>query len=114
MAEQERVYIAIDLKSFCASMECVERDLDPLRTNLVVADRSRTDKTICLAVSLALKAYGIPGRPRFFEVVQKVREINARRQREAPGKQFTGSSPDSSLEFTVLGDSINGWRKIYR
>ena len=72
----ERVYLAIDLKSFFASVECVERGLDPLKTHLVVADASRTEKTICLAVSPSMKAYGIPGRPRLFEVVQKVREIN--------------------------------------
>ena len=73
---KSRMYIAIDLKSFYASVECVERGLDPLTTNLVVADASRTDKTICLAVSPSLKAYGIPGRPRLFEVVQKVAQIN--------------------------------------
>ena len=78
----ERVYLAIDLKSFFASVECVERGLDPLKTHLVVADASRTEKTICLAVSPSMKAYGIPGRPRLFEVVQKVREINL--QRGAP------------------------------
>ncbi len=70
----DRSYIAIDLKSFYASAECADRKLDPLTTNLVVADQSRTDKTICLAVSPALKACGIPGRPRLFEVVQKVRQ----------------------------------------
>ena len=69
---QNRTYIAIDLKSFYASQECIERELDPLTTNLVVADESRTEKTICLAVTPALKAYGIPGRARLFEVVQKV------------------------------------------
>ena len=69
-------YIAIDLKSFYASVECIERGLDPLTTNLVVADLSRTEKTICLAVSPALKAYGIPGRPRLFEVVEKVKQLN--------------------------------------
>lgn len=66
-----RTYIAIDLKSFYASVECMERGLDPMTTNLVVADKSRTEKTICLAVSPSLKAYGLPGRPRLFEVVQK-------------------------------------------
>ena len=75
----QRTYIAIDLKSFYASVECVERGLDPLATNLVVADKSRTDKTICLAVSPSLKAHGIGGRPRLFEVVQKVREVNSTR-----------------------------------
>ena len=83
MAEKNRIYIAIDLKSFYASVECVERGLDPLTTNLVVADASRTEKTICLAVSPSLKAYGIPGRARLFEVVQKVKEVNAGRQRKA-------------------------------
>ena len=72
---KERFYIAIDLKSFFASVECQERELDPLGTNLVVADQSRTEKTICLAVSPSLKAYGIPGRARLFEVVQKVKEV---------------------------------------
>lgn len=86
------IYIAIDLKSFYASVECVERQLDPLTTNLVVADPSRTEKTICLAVSPSLKAYGIPGRARLFEVVQRVKEANRDRKSKAPGRQFTGSS----------------------
>ncbi len=85
-------YVAIDLKSFYASVECMERGLDPMTTNLVVADAGRTEKTICLAVSPSLKAYGIPGRARLFEVVQKVREANAVRKMTAPGKQFTGTS----------------------
>ena len=89
---KQRTYIAIDLKSFYASVECVARELDPLTTNLVVADASRTEKTICLAVSPALKSFGVPGRPRLFEVVQKVAEINALRRDRAPGKKFTGSS----------------------
>ena len=92
---QNKTYIAIDLKSFYASVECMERGLDPLRTNLVVADASRTEKTICLAVTPSLKAYGISGRARLFEVVQKVKEINILRQREAPGRCFTGSSCDA-------------------
>ena len=79
MAEDNRTYIAIDLKSFFASVECVERGLDPLTTNLVVADVSRTEKTICLAVSPSLKAYGIGGRARLFEVMQRLREVNRRR-----------------------------------
>ena len=87
-----RSYIAIDLKSFYASAECADRKLAPLTTNLVVADQSRTDKTICLAVSPSLKACGIPGRPRLFEVVQKVRQVNAQRQRLAPGHRFSGKS----------------------
>ena len=92
MAEKTRTYVAIDLKSFYASVECVERGLDPLTTNLVVADASRTEKTICLAVTPSMKAYGIPGRPRLFEVVQKVRAANAKRLLNAPNKRFTGSS----------------------
>ena len=70
------IFICIDLKSFYASVECVERGLNPLTTNLVVADSSRTEKTICLAVSPSLKSYGLPGRVRLFEVIQKVKEIN--------------------------------------
>ncbi len=89
---KDRVYLAVDLKSFYASVECVERGLDPLTTNLVVADASRTEKTICLAVSPSLKAYGISGRARLFEVVQKVAEVNTQRRQRAPGRQFTGSS----------------------
>ena len=92
----ERYYIAIDLKSFYASVECMERGLDPMTTNLVVADKSRTDKTICLAVTPSLKAYGIPGRARLFEVVQKVREVNVLRKEKAPGKVLTGSSFDAN------------------
>ena len=88
----DRIYAAIDLKSFYASVECVERGLDPITTNLVVADNSRTEKTICLAVSPALKTFGIPGRPRLFEVIQQVREINASRRDKAPRRQLTGSS----------------------
>lgn len=90
-----RSYIAIDLKSFYASAECADRKLDPLTTNLVVADLSRTDKTICLAVSPSLKGCGIPGRPRLFEVVQKVRQINVQRQRLAPQRCFTGKSANA-------------------
>lgn len=90
-----KTYIAIDLKSFYASQECVERGLDPLTTNLVVADAGRTEKTICLAVSPSLKAHGIPGRARLFEVVQKVKEINAMRRANAPGRVLTGSSSDA-------------------
>ena len=107
---KSRVYIACDLKSFYASVECIERDLDPLTTNLVVADKSRTDKTICLAVTPSLKAYGISGRARLFEVVQKVAEVNAQRQQKAPGRQLTGSSwhdpdvkehPELALDYLV-------------
>ena len=92
--ETNRVYIAIDLKSFYASVECVERGRNPLTTHLVVADKSRTEKTICLAVSTSLKAYGIPGRARLFEVVQKVKEINARRRCGISGGVFQGVSDD--------------------
>ncbi len=103
----QRAYIAIDLKSFYASVECVERHFDPLSTNLVVADSSRTEKTICLAVSPSLKAHGISGRARLFEVVQRVKEVNAERLRagirsghirkDESGKyQFTSSSFDAA------------------
>ena len=92
---KEKVYIAIDLKSFYASQECIERGLDPMKTNLVVADASRTEKTICLAVTPSLKAYGIPGRARLFEVVQKVKEVNALRRDKAPKRTFTGKSYDA-------------------
>lgn len=90
-----RIYVSIDLKSFYASVECQERGLDPITTNLVVADSSRTEKTICLAVSPSLKSYGISGRARLFEVVQKVKEINIERKRKAPNQTFTGSSYDN-------------------
>lgn len=89
---EPRTYLAIDLKSFYASAECVARGLDPLNTNLVVANTTRTEKTICLAVTPTLKAYGISGRARLFEVVQRVREVNAARRAHAPGRQFTGKS----------------------
>ena len=89
---REKMYIAIDLKSFYASVECIERGLDPMTTNLVVADPSRTEKTICLAVSPSLKSFGIPGRPRLFEVVQKVKEANIKRQVNVPERKLVGSS----------------------
>ena len=102
-------YIAIDLKSFYASVECVERGSDPLTTNLVVADPTRTEKTICLAVSPALKSYGIPGRARLFEVVQKVKDVNDQRIKKAPGHRFSCKSDnaldlanDPSLEIDYL------------
>ena len=107
--DEQHIYIAIDLKSFYASVECRERELNPLTTNLVVADSSRTEKTICLAVSPSLKSYGIPGRARLFEVVQKVKEINIERRRWAPNNVFTGSSYDDialkknkDLELTYI------------
>ena len=107
---EERSYIAIDLKSFYASVECRERGLDPLDAHLVVADPTRTDKTICLAVSPSLKAYGIPGRARLFEVVQRAEEVNAARRSRAPGRVFSGSShfagelerdPSLALDYIV-------------
>lgn len=83
---KQSIYVAIDLKSFYASVECKERGLNPITTNLVVADSSRTEKTICLAVSPSLKAYGLPGRPRLFEVVQKIKEVNIEKKRKAPNR----------------------------
>ena len=107
--EAQRQFIAIDLKSYYASVEAAERGYDPLDVNLVVADESRTDKTICLAVSPALKAYGIPGRARLFEAKQRIREINRERLRNAPGGKFTGKSifasalaADPSLELDCV------------
>ena len=93
----DSVYIAIDLKSFYASVECVERGLDPLTTNLVVADASRTEKTICLAVSPSLKSCGISGRARLFEVVQRVKEVNAERLRKAPDRAVSAFRPAGGL-----------------
>ena len=92
---KNRTYLCIDLKSFYASVECIERELDPLKTNLVVADSSRTEKTICLAVTPSLKAHGVSGRARLFEVVQRVKEVNRQRKWKAPGKEFTGESYDA-------------------
>lgn len=122
----ECTYIAIDLKSFYASSECVELGFDPLRTHLVVADESRTDKTICLAVSPSLKAYGLPGRARLFEVREKLRQINAERQLRAPGHRFRGTSyyadeleADPSLAVDVyiakprMSHYLNASGKIY-
>lgn len=114
-AQENHTYIAIDLKSFYASVECVERGLDPLTTNLVVADASRTEKTICLSVSPALKSYGIPGRARLFEVIQKVKEINAERQRIASDTTIVGSScsaleleasPNLSLDYIIASPQM--------
>ena len=120
-----RTYIAIDLKSFYASVECVERGLDPLTTNLVVADKERTEKTICLAVSPSLKAHGIPGRARLFEVVQRLREVNEGR-RKAAGKEFSGKSysvkeleqhPDWEIDYVTalprMSHYIRHSAKIY-
>lgn len=118
---ENRIYLAIDLKSFYASVECLERGLDPMTTNLVVADESRTEKTICLAVSPSLKSYGIPGRPRLFEVVQKIKEVNAARQRSAPGRRFAGSSsdynelkirPDLAVDYIVAPPQMARYMEI--
>lgn len=107
---KQRTYVAIDLKSFYASVECQERGLDPLDTNLVVADESRTDKTICLAVSPSLKSYGIPGRPRLFEVVQQIKEANMGRRYNAPGHRLIGqscflselnASPELAIDYII-------------
>ena len=107
---KKHTYIAIDLKSFYASVECRERGLDPLDTNLVVADESRTDKTICLAVTPSLKSYGISGRGRLFEVKQRVKEANAGRQHDAPGHRLDGTShffselqanPSLAIDFII-------------
>ena len=126
MQSSQRTYIAIDLKSFYASVECVDRGLDPLTTNLVVADVSRTEKTICLAVSPSMKAYGIGGRARLFEVVQRVREVNYQRQREAPTHRLTGKSvfdkelkahPDWAVDYIAapprMGHYIEVSKKVY-
>lgn len=107
---KQRTYIAIDLKSFYASVECRERGLDPMDTNLVVADESRTDKTICLAVTPSLKSYGISGRGRLFEVKQRVKEANAGRRHDAPGRRLEGKShffselqanPELEIDFII-------------
>ena len=123
---REKCYICCDLKSFYASVECVERGLDPMTTNMVVADQRRTEKTICLAVSPTLKAYGIPGRARLFEVVQRVKEINTQRKRKSPGRQLTGASwndpevrqnPALALDYLVapprMAHYIDWSTKIY-
>ena len=101
----DNIYIAIDLKSFYASVECQERKLDPLTTNLVVADASRTEKTICLAVSPALKSFGIPGRPRLFEVIQKVNDINGRRLREY--RKLKGDAKASFSASSVYPEELS-------
>ena len=107
---QNRIYVSIDLKSFYASVECVERGLDPLTTNLVVADESRTDKTVCLAVTPALKKYGISGRARLYQVKEKVKEVNAKRKALLPKRTFIGKSvvdielkthPELELDFII-------------
>jgi DNA polymerase V len=126
LKDGQRTYLAIDLKSFYASVECVDRGLDPLTTNLVVADVSRTEKTICLAVSPSMKAYGIGGRARLFEVVQRVREVNYKRQSEAPMHRLTGKSvfdkelkehPDWAVDYIAappqMAHYIEVSKKVY-
>lgn len=118
---KERIYIAIDLKSFYASVECRERNLDPMDTNLVVADPSRTEKTICLAVSPSLKAYGLGGRARLFEVVQKVNQVNAERRFKAPNRALSGKSyiaselaanPSLALDYVVAPPQMAKYMQI--
>jgi len=125
MGNKSHTYVAIDMKSFYASVECVDRGLDPLTTNLVVADKSRTEKTICLAVSPALKEYGISGRARLFEVVQRVKEINLQRKKNASwrmsGKSCNANElaahPDWELDYIIapprMAHYINVSSKIY-
>lgn len=121
--EKDHVYIAIDLKSFYASVECVERQLDPMNTNLVVADASGTEKTICLAVSPSLKAFGISGRARLFEVVQKVKEVNHQRKADAPEHKFTGESyladellahPEFSVSYLIAPPRMAHYIYLHR
>lgn len=117
----DKVYVAIDLKSFYASVECVERGLDPLNTNLVVADLNRTEKTICLAVSPSLKNYGISGRARLFEVIQRVEQVNHERKQKAPYKNLTGksciyselvSNPSLALDYIVAAPQMARYMKV--
>lgn len=116
-----RTYAAIDLKSFYASVECVSRGLDPLKTNLVVADSSRTEKTICLAVSPALKSFGIPGRPRLFEVISKIKDLNTARLQKNHGHDFSGSSvntdelartPSYSIDYLVVSPRMHHYMEV--
>ena len=118
--QREHTYIAIDLKSFYASVECVARGLDPLTTHLVVADETRTDKTICLAVSPSLKNYGIPGRARLFEVKQRLNGVNIERAVHAPGGRLIGESCDAcDLECSPglkarWSSPSRAWRTIWK
>lgn len=114
----EKTYVAIDLKSFYASVECVERQLDPLNTNLVVADESRTEKTICLAVSPSLKSFGISGRARLFEVIQRVEQVNKERLQKAPkdSLQRKAISIPNCLTLPVsliISWQLRKWRNIW-
>lgn len=115
-----RTYLCIDLKSFYASVECIERGLDPLTTNLVVADLSRTEKTICLAVTPSLKAHGVSGRARLFEVEQRIKEANQARKYQAPGRELKGAShedtelksnPSLAVDYIV---APLGWHIIWK
>ena len=106
-----RTYLAIDLKSFYASVECVDRHLDPLTTNLVVADASRTEKTICLAVSPSLKAYKIPGRARLFEAVQRVKEVNAQRLQTAIRQKKAVRGEDEKYHFASTSFDANALKR---
>lgn len=117
---KQRTYIAIDLKSFYASVECMERGLDPMTTNLVVADLGRTEKTICLAVSPSLKSYGISGRSRLFEVVRKVNQVNEQRKSQLPARRFSGKSwkdtelkkrPDLAVDYLVAPPQMAHYMK---
>jgi len=117
----DKTYVAIDLKSFYASAECMQRDMDLLDTNLVVADPTMTEKTICLAVSPSLKTFGTGGRPRLFEVVQRVREVNAERLAKAPGRKFSGKSavyselmkdPSLELDFIIAPPQMHKYMEI--
>lgn len=121
MIAGSRIYVAIDLKSFYASVECMQRGLDPMTTNLVVADASRTEKTICLAVSPALKSFGIPGRPRLFEVIQIVNRVNAQRKNNAPGRTLIGSScnlpelngnPSLALDYVIAAPQMAKYMEV--
>lgn len=121
MTVENRTYMAIDLKSFYASVECMQRDLDPMTTNLVMADARRTEKTICLAVSPALKSFGIPGRPRLFEVIQVVNRVNAQRKSNAPGRTLIGSScnlpelssnPSLALDYVVAPPQMAKYMEV--
>ena len=116
----QKIYTSIDLKSFYASVECRERGLNPLTTNLVVADSSRTEKTVCLAVSPSLKKHGIAGRARLFEVIQRVREVNSERRYKAPGHVFNGKSyddtelqkhPEYELDYIVATPQMKKYMK---
>ena len=123
MHDSQRTYVAIDLKSFYASVECVDMGLNPLTTNLVVADISRTEKTICLAVTPSLKQYGISGRARLFEVTQRLREVNGKRLFRSPGRRFTGKSvhdpelaehPDWEVDFLTAPPRMARYKAVSR